>query len=186
MAKQVSEPSVKYKEVLYAANKLSETILAVEKDGQKLKYKIHNVALSIITCWGKKQVEGAKAAEYFTALGKAAGYHGKPLANWIKMKTPLKYSEESKAWYCPPDATVNGDTFKAARNEPFWEVSPPPEPKPFDAMALLEALLSKNSTKAANKDKVKEGDKLLPNNLVADIRRLIDDAKLAAQSEPEH
>lgn len=186
MAKEEVIPSVKYKEVIYGHNRLSDMIKEAEKDGVRLKYKLHNIALSIITAWGKKQIEGAAAAEYFTSLGKAGGYHGKALANWVSVKTPLKYSEEKKVWYCPPDATVNGDTFKAARDEPFWEVSPPQEAKPFNALALLEALLSKNVSKSADAGKMKEGDKLLSNKTLAAIRAIIQEEKAAQADDCPH
>jgi hypothetical protein len=181
-AKEVLSPSVKYKEVIYAVQKISSLIVEVEKDGQRLKYKLHNIALSIVTAWGKKQIDGAGAADYFTALGKAAGYHGKALATWVGVKTPLEYSEEKKVWFCKPDVTVNGDAFKACRDEPFWELSPPPAPVPFNALALLEALLSKNVSKAADAKKVREGDKLLSNATIAAIRAAIQAEK--AGEEP--
>jgi hypothetical protein len=168
---------VKYKEQIFAASDLAKKIVEVEKDGIKLKYKLHNVALSIITHWGKKIITGQEAAEYFTKLGKAAGYHGKPLANWVSVKTPLKYSDESKAWYAPPDTTVNGDTFKAARDEPFWELDPPKEPKPFDALKMLEAVLAKNLNKQAHPEKVQEGDHLMTPELAQALRKAIADEK---------
>ena len=150
---------------------LPKAILAVQKDGEKLRHKIHNVALSIITAWGKKGINKDEAAVYFTSLGKASGYHGKALANWISLKTPLQYSEESKAWYAPIDASVNGDTFKAARDEPFWEVSPPQEAKPFDAIKLLEAILSKQASK--QKKGVSPEDHLLNAAAINKVREAI-------------
>ena len=150
---------------------LPKAILAVQKDGEKLRHKIHNVALSIITAWGKKAISKDEAAVYFTALGKASGYHGKALANWIALKTPLQFSDESKAWSAPIGASVNGDTFKAARDEPFWEVSPPPEAKPFDALALLEAILSKQANKM--KKGISSEDKYLPAEAIVLVREAI-------------
>ena len=183
MAKKVEEPKEVVRLVDYSKD-IDGAILAVKKDGVKLKHKIHNVALSIVTAWGKKQVDGQKAADYFTGLGLAAGYHGKALADWISVKLPLKFAEETNKWYCPPDVTVNGDDFKACRDEPFWEVSPPKKPSPFNALALLEALIQKNTTKAAHPDKLKADDKLLPADVAQGIRELI--AKAKAEMPVEH
>lgn len=158
----------------YSKN-LDAAILQVEKDGIKLKHKIHNVALSIVTAWGKGQIKDQEPADYFNKLANAAGYHGKALANWLdlKLKGKLAFSKETDKWYVMADAKVNGDDFKACRDEPFWEVSPPPKPVPFDAQALLYALLDKNQKKAADPSKLKEGDKLLDPAQVRAIRELL-------------
>lgn len=158
----------------YSKN-LDAAIIQVEKDGIKLKHKIHNVALSIITAWGKGQIKDQQPADYFNKLANAAGYHGKALANWLdlKLKGKLAFSEENDKWYVMADAKVNGEDFKACRDEPFWEVSPPPKPVPFDAQALLFALLDKNQKKAADPSKLKEGDKLLEPAQVRAIREML-------------
>ncbi len=174
-------PLVKYKEVLYPLAKLDSVIVDAAKDGEKLKYKLHNIGLSIISLWGPKKIEGKQAADFFNALIKASGYHGKAVAEWVKMKTPLMYSEEVKAFYCPPDAKVNQETFIAAKAEPFWEVSPPPEAKPFNALALIEAILSKQVKRAEN---AKEGDRLLSNEAVSRIKALLNEEKM--KDEPAH
>lgn len=173
MAKKVTPKEV-VRLVDYSKN-LDAAILQVEKDGQKLKHKIHNVALSIITAWGKGQIKDQEPADYFNKLANAAGYHGKALANWLdlKLKGKLAFSEETDKWYVMADAKVNGDDFKACRDEPFWEVSPPPKPVPFDAQALLYALLDKNQKKAADPSKLKEGDKLLEPAQVRAIREML-------------
>jgi hypothetical protein len=153
---------------------IAGAIKMVAKDGEKLRNKIQNVGLSIITAWGKRDIEPGKAAEYFTDLGKASGYHGKALANWVALHTPLKWSDENKCWYAHVDDRVNGDNFKAARDEPFWEVTPPAEPKPFDGVALLEALIDKNSKRTT---KGQPDDKLLEPGVMALLRDALQRAK---------
>ncbi len=155
-------------------------ILAVKKDGIKLKHKIHNVALSIITAWGKGQIKDQAPADYFNALCDAAGYHAKPLGRWIelKLKGKLAFSEETDKWYVMADAKVNGDDFKSCRDEPFWEVSPPPKFEPMDFQAMLYALLDKNAkasspeTIAKRKEKGIE-DKLIPLDQVRKMKELL-------------
>lgn len=170
MAKKIEKENVKF--VDYSKD-LPAAIRQVQKDGQKLKHKIHNVALSIVRAWGTKVIESNVAADYFTGLAAAAGYHGKALADWISVKLPLEYSEETEVWFARPDAKVNGDTFKECRDEPFWEISPPPKAKPFMPLALLEKILERQSSKASDPAKVKEGDKLLSGETVNALRDLI-------------
>lgn len=155
----------------YSLGQLEGAILAIEKDGVKLTHKIHNVGLSIIRLWGKREIEPQKAADLFTALAKASPYHGKAVSNWIKMHTPCDWSDEAKGFFAHAESRVNGDNFKAARDNPFWEVTPPPNVKPFDGLDLLKALLTKNAARAT---KGVEGDKLLPNSLVLAIRQAME------------
>ena len=155
-------------------------ILAVKKDGIKLKHKIHNVALSIITAWGKGQIKDQAPADYFNALCDATGYHAKPLGRWIelKLKGKLAFSDETDKWYVMAEAKVNGDDFKACRDEPFWEVSPPPKFEPMDFQAMLYALLDKNAKAsspeaiAKRKEKGVE-DKLIPLDQVRKVKELL-------------
>ena len=169
----------------YSKN-LDAAILQVEKDGIKLKHRIHNVALSIITAWGKGMIKDQEPADYFNKLANAAGYHGKALGNWmeLKLKGKLAFSKENDKWYVMADAKVNGDDFKACRDEPFWEVSPPPSYEPTNFQALLEALLAKNA-KASDPEAIakrkakaeKEGkeykDNLIPLDTVRSIRVML-------------
>ena len=178
----------------YSKN-LDAAIIAVEKDGIKLKHKIHNVALSIITAWGKGMIKDQEPADYFNKLANAAGYHAKALGNWLEVfttsgltkdnvKLPMAFSEETDKWYILPDGKVNGTQFTAARDNPFFEVSPPPSYEPTNFQALLEALLAKNA-KASDPEAIakrkakaeKEGkeykDKLLEPAQVRAIREML-------------
>lgn len=180
MAKKVEKEDVRF--VDYTKD-LSGAILQVRKDGQKLKHKIHNVALSIIRAWGTGQIKDQEPADYFNSLSDAAGYHGKPLANWLdlKLKGKLAFSDENDKWYVEKDAKVNGDDFKSCRDEPFWEVSPPPPAKPVDYAGLLYGILTKNA-KASAPDvhaKRKEkglNDRLIPTDVARRIREVLAEA----------
>lgn len=187
MAKKTEVTKEVVRLVDYSKN-LDAAIIQVEKDGIKLKHKIHNVALSIVTAWGKGMIKDQEPADYFNKLANAAGYHGKALGNWmeLKLKGKLAFSEENDKWYVMADAKVNGDTFKSCRDEPFWEVSPPPSYEPTNFQALLEALLAKNA-KASDPEAIakrkakaeKEGkeykDNLIPLDTVRSIRKMLVD-----------
>ncbi len=177
MAKKVEKEDVRF--VDYSKN-IEGAILQVKKDGVKLKHKIHNVALSIVTAWGKGQIKDQVPADYFNALMDAAGYHAKPLGRWIelKLKGKLAFSDVTDKWYVMADAKANADTFKACRDEPFWEVSPPPKFEPMDFQAMLYALLDKNakasSPEAIEKRKAKGiEDKLIPLDQVRKMKELL-------------
>ncbi len=177
MAKKVEKENVRF--VDYSKN-IEGAILQVKKDGVKLKHKIHNVALSIITAWGKGQIKDQVPADYFNALMDAAGYHAKPLGRWIKLKLKgkLAFSDETDKWYVMAEAKVNWDDFKACRDESFWEVSPPPKFEPMDFQAMLYALLDKNakasSPEAIEKRKTKGiEDKLIPLDQVRKMKELL-------------
>ena len=172
----------------YSKN-LDAAILQVEKDGIKLKNKIHNVALSIITAWGKGMIKDKEPADYFNKLANAAGYHGKALANWLEVfttsglskdnvKLPMAFSKETDKWYVLPEGKVNGTQFTVARDNPFFEVSPPVDPKPSNFAGLLYGLLNRNA-KASAEDVVKKKavkgvkDTLIPADVARKIREVL-------------
>lgn len=183
MVKKVEKEEVRFTDY---SKDLSGAILAVKKDGIKLKHKIHNIALSIITAWGKGMIKDQEPADYFNKLASAAGYHGKALANWIsvKLKGKLAFSDENDKWYVMADAKVNGDDFKACRDEPFWEISPPQEAKPTDFTGMLYALLNKNA-KAQSEDVLKKKaekgitDKVIPTDVARKIREVLAQAGIS-------
>lgn len=178
----------------YSKN-LDAAILQVEKDGIKLKHKIHNVALSIITAWGKGMIKDQEPADYFNKLASAAGYHGKALANWLEVfttsglskdnvKLPMAFSEETDKWYVLPEGKVNSIQFTVARDNPFFEVSPPADPKPSNYAGLLYGLLNKNS-KASKEDVIKKKaekgvtDTLIPADVARKIREVLAQAGIS-------
>ena len=96
----------------------------------------------------------------------------------MKLKDKLAFSDENDKWYVMADAKVNGDDFKACRDEPFWEISPPPKFEPMDFQGMLYALLDKNakasSPEAIAKRKEKGiEDKLIPLDQVRKFRELL-------------
>jgi hypothetical protein len=185
MAPKVKEPKEVVRLVDYSKD-LSAAILQVKKDDIKLKHKIHNVALSIITAWGKGQIKDQAPADYFNALCDAAGYHAKALGRWmeLKLKGKLAFSDENDKWYVMADAKVNGDDFKACRDEPFWEISPPESYEPSNFQALLESLINKNAKASspeaiakrkerAEKDGKEYKDKLIPLDVARKMKELL-------------
>lgn len=163
-----------YKVYKYKLTQIEGAITDVREKGEKLKLKIQNVGLSIIRLWGKKEIEPKQAAEWFNGLASASPYHAKAVNNWVKVFTPLKWSDETKGWYAHEDDRVNGDNFKQMRDNPFWEVSPPSDPKPFDAMAMLMSLLDKNAKRTKDH---KDGDNLLSSAQVNAIRKALHEAE---------
>lgn len=118
----------------------------VKEDGT-LRNRIQNVGLNIVSLWGKRKIEPGKAAELVNALVQSSPYHGKAVSNWFAMNTPLRWSDENKGFYAHVEDKVNGDNFKAMRDEPFWEASPPPNPKPFNLPERLQSLLQQAKKK---------------------------------------
>jgi hypothetical protein len=161
---------------IYKVADIERAIKGVESDGQKLKDKIHSVLVSIMKGWESKQLDKDKVALLVTDLVKVGGYHAKAVANWVAVKTPLKWADETKVFYAPADAVFLGKAFIACRDEPFWKITKPADPKPFDALAMLENLLSKNDKKSAS-DKRKADDVTLPPEVARTLRDALTKAK---------
>lgn len=115
-------------------------IVMVAKDGESLKNKIHNLAISIMSHWANHPKDGPEAAIKLTALQEASPYHRKAFADWMAVKSGMSWSEEKETWYVQKGQKCKKDQLDAARNEPFWEVSPPPKANPLTDEMILKTL----------------------------------------------
>lgn len=172
MPKEKEQEKYSFKE--YSVADLGSAIVDIQAKGTTLRNKLQNVGLSIIRHWGKKAISSADAAKYFTQLAASSPYHGRAVATWVQLHTPCQWSKEAKAFYAHEEAKVNQETFMRAKAEPFWTVSPPPEPQRFDAFDMLDKLLTKNSKRGAE---AKDGDHLIPVAMVNAIRKLMHEMK---------
>lgn len=155
----------------YKAHQIDAAIEQVAKDAKTLRQRIHNVAVAILMDWQQnsaakritddKALEAAKVAvDRLNRLMMASPYHANAFAKWIAEMTPCLWSEETKAWYVhASDCRMMGNAFMAARDNPFWEVSPPTVPKPFDMWKDLQRIIDKARKHGA---KPVEGDDFDP------------------------
>lgn len=124
----------------YDFAKIDSHIEAVQKDGEKLQSKIHALAISILSHWANNPEDGLLCAEKMTLLQEASPYHRKSFADWVGLKTGMQWSDESKRWFVHKDQKIKKDKLDAAKDEPFWKVSPPPKAKPLTNEVILKQL----------------------------------------------
>ena len=164
MTKKTKEPK------LFTDAQLDAAIIRLARDVGRLQDRIHLIGVSIAKVWHdegfkvRKNPEAAlevalKAAQRFTDLMNASPYHGKAFANWVALAPQMQWSDEGSKFYAHKDnAVLSGKDFTYMRDNPFWEVSPPPAPKPLtnDAIVgMLNAILDKQKKHAK---KPVEGD----------------------------
>lgn len=168
---------------LFTEAQIGAEVVKVQKAAGKLQDHIHKVACSILSIWSMEKSDNKDraqwAAKHLTDLQNASPYHAAAFAKWVAMFCPLQWAEENKVWFAhaKEDTRLMGKVFIAARETPFWKVSPPKEAKPFDMAEEIAKLLAKADKHL--KTKV-EGDKID----MAALTVLRDvNAKLKAQAE---
>lgn len=181
MSKKV-EKNEKVKVRIYAEDTIDQHIVSVGKSATSLKVKIHSLAVSIMKVWhdAKDDVDAAKVAcDRLNALQQASPYHSKAFAKWVQAFTNLHWSDEKKTWFVhvKEDTRIMGKTFMAARDTPFWKVSPPPAPKPMDLNDLLTSLIARAEKRI---DNPVEGD-VVP---TAALKHLREALKVTAEHKP--
>lgn len=137
----------------YDFSKIDNHIQAVEKDGAKLQTKIHALAISILSHWANNPADGLLCAEKMTDLQNASPYHRKAFADWVGMKSGMQWSKESERWYVHEDQKIKKDKLDAAKNEPFWKVSPPQKANPLtdeQVLKMLQGILDKQKKHEKN------------------------------------
>ena len=148
-------------------------IVTVGKEATAVKHKLHSLLVSTVKVHMDIAHEanktddkdaiiksGLDAVARINGLQNASSYHSKAISVWVGLMLPFTWSQENKLWYfheTESDIVIKGDTFKALRDEPFWEVSPPPEAKPCLMLEDLDKLLKKFDKAVSNP---KEGDEI--------------------------
>lgn len=168
---------------LVPEKEIDNRIRQVSDTAQSLQNKIHNVAASILHYWqvgsgATKITDDAAfaaaevAAERLNHLMEASPYHRQAFAKWVALMTPLLWSDENKKFYASKAEgqtfRLTGKTFMEARDNPFWEVSPPPKVNPLDIFGEIDKLIQKAERHGK---KPVEGD-ILPGDIVRALRDL--------------
>lgn len=163
----------------YTWEQVDAVIVQIRKDGETLRQKIHNVAVTLMKYWHDNPSKGSVVAEKMNDLADAAGYHARALGVWVQTLSPMKVSEENGKFYVHTDDKLMGKAFMAMRDKPFWEVSPPSKPKPMDIFAEVQSLIERAQKRM---EKPVDGDVID----VAVIRGLRDLAQMRPAFEPAH
>lgn len=149
-------------------NEIHKAIQSIERRENTLRQDMHRVAMSIAKVWhdcekGKELEAAALAAERFSSLLKVSGYHANAFGKWVsQMFSNLKYDTTKKAFHVAAkgEPKLMGKAFIAARDLPFWELTPPQEYKPVDLDKEVYALLSKVDKRIEKGLNPDQGDKV--------------------------
>lgn len=150
----MSKPNAKekFRVTIYKADTIDAQIVAVAKGFKSLKHKVHSLGVSIL-----KVMHDAKTNEEATKVGcarlnalmQSCPYHAKAFNSWIAANTNLHWSDETNEWYVntTEDNRIMGKAFIQARDVPFWELSPPADPKPFIMSDAIAAVIKRAETR---------------------------------------
>ena len=133
-------------------------IVSIEKRTATLRQNIHQVAVSILKAWAISK-DAKTAAHRATQLLEAADkYKAQAIVNWFAVYAGFEYSDKVFTY---TETTIEVSAVQAARDEPYWELSPPKDAKPFDLSGQIMALIEKAQKR---RTKPKDGD-----NIPADL-----------------
>ena len=132
----------------YTNSEIDKHIGFVARDAGKLQDKIHALGVSILKIWHdapakEREDQQALAVNRINALEKASPYHAKAFNKWVNMFCPFVWNNEESIWVADmAHIRLMGKEFIAARDKPFWKVSPPPAPKPINVFDMLEGIIT--------------------------------------------
>lgn len=159
-------------------DQIVQSVATIERNAGTLQSRIHRTAVSLLKLVHDKKIKPADAAPIMTNIQKASPYHANAFSQWVALKTPFLWADETKTWYAAPDFEFKGKAFMAARDEPFWEVSPPKEAKPIDLMADIQRLIDKAVKRTERDEGLVEGDNI-PMDVIRQLRSVVADHKEA-------
>lgn len=137
---------------------IDKGIKSVNNRGTKLRDDIHALCISILSRWledGNVQVPRDKATALLTHVD---GYHAQALVNWFKAYAGFDWDKEAKVFvYSKDKTTITLEEAKAAKAEPYYELTPPKAPeKAFDLPTLVQTLIARAEKK--REKGLKDGD----------------------------
>jgi len=135
----------------YTNSEIDKHIGFVARDAGKLQVKIHALGVSILKVWhdapAKERAEQCElAVKRINALEGASPYHAKAFNKWVNMTCPFIWNGEESFWVSDETHTrLMGKEFIAARDLPFWKVSPPSAPKPMNVYDMIERIIDQQN-----------------------------------------
>ena len=150
-------------------------IAKVKSEGETQKKRIHNIAICFLSEWARVPDLGTEVAGKLTELQTASGYHAKHFADWMAVKSGMKYSDVTEAWYTQVDQKCSKERLDAAKAEPFWIVSPPTKPKPLTDEVILKLIDGVLARQVKHEKKAVDGDdfSLVANEALRNASKLL-------------
>lgn len=127
---------------------IDKGIVSVASRSSKVRDDIHKLCVSLLARWietGDVTVVAAKAS---ALVGQADGYYGQSLVNWFTVYAGFAWDGKEKAFTYSKDKTkITMEEAMAAKDEPFWQLTPPKDPKAFDLPGKLQTLITQAKKK---------------------------------------
>lgn len=122
---------------------------SIAKRSGRLRDDIHKVCVSILVRWQETGDAATAATKATNLLESADKYKAQALVNWFSVYAGFTYSTESKE-FSYTKTTVSLEVNKGAiyvdgddqAIEPYWKVTPPKDPQPFDLPGKLMNLIA--------------------------------------------
>lgn len=144
---------------------IDKGIESVAKRSTKLREDIHKLAVSVLVRWNETGDAKTAAAKASALLASVDKYKAQAIVNWFSVYAGFTYSTETSDFSYTETKIelevkkgaiyVNGDD-KAL--EPYWKVTPPKAPQPFDLPSKLQNLIAQ-AEKRREKG-LQEGDEI--------------------------
>lgn len=132
-------------------------IQSVAKRSTKLREDIHKIAVSILVRWNETDDPRHAAKKASALLASVDKYKAQAIVNWFSVYAGFSYSKEEEAFAYTATTIelevkkgaiyVNGDDKSI---EPYWKVTPPKEPVPFDLPGKLQNLIAQAEKRREN------------------------------------
>lgn len=145
---------IKYNYAMTDAD-IESGIASVGKRSKSLREDIHKLSVSILKAWATSGDAGAASKRASSLLEAADKYKAQAIVNWFAVYASFEYDNgEGSFSYTATTTTV--ENVQAAKEEPYWQLSPPKPAQPFNLMTKLNTLV--DSAKKRRVKGMKEGD----------------------------
>lgn len=128
---------------------IDKGIESVAKRTTKMREDIHKIAVSVLVRWNETGDAATASAKASALLESVDKYKAQAVVNWFSIYAGFVYSTETKE-FSYTNTTIELEVKKGAiyvngddkALEPYWKVTPPKAPQPFDLPGKLQNLIA--------------------------------------------
>lgn len=157
---------------------IEKAIPMLAKRGAGFRADIQKLIVSVARNWHSSGNVAHAAKLLSRIITEIEGYYAQALVNYAQGMFGMTWDQKAKALVYT-NTKIDEATLKLVIKEPFWEFSPPKEPKGFDFFADLMKLLDKNQKKLGKPDELTEKDHVAPSAIVQQIKTILAQAQAA-------
>lgn len=161
------------------------------KTAKSLRLNVHKIGVSILVNWNAVGDVRSAVKQADMLVKDVDQRYSQAIVNWFSAHTPLQWRQADKEngleagfFYENKATTITIEQVQKAKSVPWYEFTKPANPKPYDFVNEVQALLDRAMKRASNSDKEGFENDTIPNELHNRLSKVLSEYKQETTPEP--